>query len=188
MIGAVSNFAVRRAEPADAEQIADVFLAARAEMTYLPHRHTGEETRSWIATVVLPTRRVWVVAAHQGIAGFAALVGDHLDHLYVRPDSQGRGIGSALLAEAKAASPDGLSLFVFARNVRARAFYERHGFAPVAFGDGSGNEEREPDVRYEWSPHDGADAPARSFVPTLVERDARATLSRDAQHGLGEGT
>jgi hypothetical protein len=32
----------------------------------------------------------------------------------------------------------------------ARRFYERHGYIAVAFSDGSGNEERCPDVLYEW--------------------------------------
>ena len=42
-----------------------------------------------------------------------------------------------------------LRLYTFARNEGARRFYERHGFVAVAFGDGSGNQEGEPDVRYE---------------------------------------
>ena len=36
-----------------------------------------------------------------------------------------------------------------AGNTDARRFYERHGFTAVASSDGSDNEEREPDVRYE---------------------------------------
>jgi RimJ/RimL family protein N-acetyltransferase len=47
-----------------------------------------------------------------------------------------------------AASVGSLWLYTFARNERARRFYERNGFAAVAFG-------YEPfwqleDVRYEW--------------------------------------
>ncbi len=39
------------------------------------------------------------------------------------------------------------------RSTRSRdRFYERRGFVPIAFGDGSGNEERQPDVRYAWRP------------------------------------
>jgi hypothetical protein len=34
--------------------------------------------------------------------------------------------------------------------MRARAFYERHGFVAIEFGDGSGNEAGQPDVFYEW--------------------------------------
>ena len=33
-----------------------------------------------------------------------------------------------------------------------RDFYERWGFKAVRFGDGSGNEEKCPDVLYEWRP------------------------------------
>jgi hypothetical protein len=41
-------------------------------------------------------------------------------------------------------------LYVFQANIRARQFYERHGFSAIDFGDGSLNEERCPDVLYEW--------------------------------------
>ncbi|WP_165694275.1 hypothetical protein [Teichococcus deserti] len=40
----------------------------------------------------------------------------------------------------------------FARNRRARAFYAREGFQEVAFGDGSDNEEGEPDIQLNWVP------------------------------------
>lgn len=43
-----------------------------------------------------------------------------------------------------------MSLHVFAKNEGARHFYERLGFTAVEESDGSRNEEREPDVRYEW--------------------------------------
>jgi hypothetical protein len=42
-----------------------------------------------------------------------------------------------------------LRLYTFQCNQGARRFYERHGFIAVAFGDGSSNEEGEPDIRYE---------------------------------------
>jgi ribosomal protein S18 acetylase RimI-like enzyme len=48
--------------------------------------------------------------------------------------------------------PDGLQLWVFQKNVGARRFYERHGFRLVELTDGAGNEENEPDARYEWRP------------------------------------
>ena len=43
-------------------------------------------------------------------------------------------------------------LWVFQRNEGARRFYERHGLRLAALTDGAGNEEREPDARYEWRP------------------------------------
>ena len=47
--------------------------------------------------------------------------------------------------------PDGFSLWTFQQNLRARRFYERHGFVAVEETDGLGNEERAPDVRYLWT-------------------------------------
>ena len=48
--------------------------------------------------------------------------------------------------------PDGFSLWVFHQNERARAFYEAHGAVAVELTDGARDEERTPDVRYEWKP------------------------------------
>ena len=38
------------------------------------------------------------------------------------------------------------------QNERARRFYEARGFRAVEFTDGEANEEKTPDVRYEWRP------------------------------------
>jgi len=85
-----------------------------------------------------------------------------LDQLYVAPDRLGAGIGSRLLDTAKQRSPAGLTLYTFQVNERARRFYERNGFVAEWFGDGSANEEGQPDVRYVWRPT--GDGPDPMFV------------------------
>lgn len=63
-----------------------------------------------------------------GVAqGFLALIGDEVGGLFVRPGAQGRGIGRALMDQAKTLRPR-LELSVFAENPRAKWFYERNGF------------------------------------------------------------
>ena len=57
-----------------------------------------------------------------------------------------------LMALAKERRPDGLELYTFQINERARRFYEHHGFVVAALGDGTGNEEGQPDVLYRWRP------------------------------------
>jgi ribosomal protein S18 acetylase RimI-like enzyme len=144
---------LRPAEPADAAAVTAVFLASRAAaMPYLPDLHTDEETAWWITHVMLPGHRVWVAEQDpdRRIVGFAALAGTMLEHLYLHPDVRRRGIGTRLLDQVRVASPHELTLHVFQRNTAARAFYERHGFRLVHAGDGSGNEEREPDALYRW--------------------------------------
>jgi GNAT superfamily N-acetyltransferase len=134
------------------EDIADVFIASFRQLTFLPALHTDEETRGWIRGVMLPSHAVWVADEGDGIVGFAAHDHDLLALLYVHPDAQSRGIGTALLDVVKRELPRGFRFWVFQRNERARTFYERHGCNVLELTDGSGNEEREPDALYEWVP------------------------------------
>jgi putative acetyltransferase len=52
----------------------------------------------------------------------------YLDQIVVAPEAWGSEVATALLAEARRISPDGLDLKVNADNARAIRFYEKHGF------------------------------------------------------------
>jgi GNAT superfamily N-acetyltransferase len=144
---------VRPAGHADADAIADVYLASFAATYDFPPTHSDQQVRGWIADVLLPTAEVWVVTApDQSVVAMMALTSDMLDQLYVAPGWTGQGIGSRLIALAQSCRPGGLDLYTFQVNTGARRFYERHGFVEVARGDGSGNEEGQPDLRYSWRP------------------------------------
>jgi ribosomal protein S18 acetylase RimI-like enzyme len=141
---------IRRAEPKDAEAIADTFVAALESLVFLPAIHTAEDHRHFIGEIVPRDHELWVAEEDGRIVGFAAIGESTLGHLYVHPELHGRGIGSALLAKTKELRPSGFTLWTFPANERACRFYERHGMRAVNFGDGTGNEEGLPDVQYEW--------------------------------------
>jgi GNAT superfamily N-acetyltransferase len=142
---------LRSGRAEDAAALASVHQRSRAAaMPRLPVLHDETETRSWMRDVVLAEQRVLVAERNARVVGFAALHGDWLEQLYVAPDAIGSGVGRPLLDAAKAERPAGLWLYVFTRNARARRFYEAAGFVLVAEGDGSGNEEHEPDCTYRW--------------------------------------
>ncbi len=145
---------IRRARASDAPAIADLFIAARAAMTYLPPLHTDDETRAFIARVVA-TQEVWVTVTTQDhLTGFAAINDEDekifLDHLYIAPFAQGTGLGSALLAHVKTQRPQGFSLWTFDQNHGARRFYETHGLSLARKTDGRDNEEKLADCLYVW--------------------------------------
>ena len=146
-------FSLRRAVPEDAAVLTDIHVRARREsMSYLPDTHSPEEVLAWIREVVLTHDEVWVAARGEDVVGFLALSDDLLYHLYVYPEDQGQGAGSALLDLVKELRPGGFRLWVFQRNEQARGFYEHRGLRLVELTDGSENEEREPDALYEWRP------------------------------------
>jgi ribosomal protein S18 acetylase RimI-like enzyme len=121
-------------------------------MPYLPKLYSDEDVLSWIANSVLPNSEVHVADLQGEPVGFLALREELLEHFYVHSDAQHRGGGSALLDQAKRLRPEGFALCVFQRNTNARSFYETRGLRLIRLGDGSGNEEREPDALYSWSP------------------------------------
>lgn len=148
---------IRRATAADAAAVAEISTASRhAAMPTIRWAHTPEEDRWWVANILLQQDEVWVAEEAGTLLGFLALHDDAaanwVSQLYLRPGTWRRGIGSALLAHAKARHPAGLRLWCFQVNARGRAFYERHGFTVDHMTDGADNEEREPDMLYVWVP------------------------------------
>lgn len=144
---------IRRATPTDADAVGRVFVAARDEMPYLPR--IPERDRGRLGGLFVERHRLWVWAEDGKIAGFVGVDDGEVSHLYVTPEAQGRGIGTALLEHAKSVSPERLELWVFQKNEDARGFYERRGFWLVRLTDGAENMEREPDALYEWRAADG---------------------------------
>jgi ribosomal protein S18 acetylase RimI-like enzyme len=111
--------------------------------------HPLREQRDALMKNVLPNNTVKVAFLDGRMVGFVAATRSSIAQLYVRKEFCRRGIGTRLLGWAKTQSGGRLSLYTFARNGGARAFYERHGFRIVAQG-------HEPhwkldDVRYEWT-------------------------------------
>ena len=152
------RIAIRRATIDDADEIGEIWLASFRATYPFPPAHPDDDVRAWLRDEHVATGSAWVavdddrpVALMVLRPGRGGAVGE-LDQLYVHPGRLGEGIGRELLELAKRESPGGLELYTFQVNARARRFYERNGFVAEAFGDGSHNEEHQPDVRYAWRP------------------------------------
>jgi GNAT superfamily N-acetyltransferase len=146
---------VRPAGPEDAQAIADLYTAARVDAVpqMPPALHTNAEDRAYVARRVTEADvTIWVAEQGSELLGFATCTPTFLDGLYVRTDLLGQGIGSLLLDVVEATHPDGYELWVFESNAGARRLYERRGLVEVERTDGSGNEEKAPDIRMAWRP------------------------------------
>jgi putative acetyltransferase len=153
MPDAPDRFSLRMAAPDDAARIATLCARVRAaQLPYLPKLHTPEEDLRFFAGDVMRSCAVWLAESGR-ILGFIAFRTGWVDHLYVDLGDERRGVGSALLAKAMAVQPS-LQLWAFRKNTGAIDFYRRRGFTIVKETDGSGNEEREPDVLLAWRKSD----------------------------------
>jgi putative acetyltransferase len=111
--------------------------------------HFFYEDREYFRDHILKQNQVFVVEEEGRVIAFLAMREDFIDHLYVHPDAQRRGVGKALLAHARQLSPEHLWLYTLQINMNARSFYEKNGFTAEKFGI-SPPPESEPDVEYHW--------------------------------------
>ena len=140
---------LRPFEPACLPELLRMWRASFEAGVGVVDPHPIAEQEHYFVQRVLPHHSVRIAWAGRELVGFVAASPQVVAQLYVRAGLQRRGIGTQLLEWAKAQSDGSLSLYTFARNAVARAFYERHGFVAVAHGF-------EPtwqleDVQYRWS-------------------------------------
>jgi ribosomal protein S18 acetylase RimI-like enzyme len=147
--------------PDDALPLVRMWRASFEHGVGVADPHPIEGQIAYLHQVVLPANRVRLARIDNQIVGFLAASAESVAQLYVRVDHIGQGIGSQLLALAQAESAGSLWLYTFARNARARRFYESRGFVAIAHGF-------EPmwqldDVKYRWQ---RAAQPAIATTPT----------------------
>ncbi|SFB42945.1 Acetyltransferase (GNAT) family protein [Rhizobium sp. NFR07] len=140
----------RRLARNDMAAAANVFRSAfDARLPWLAGLHTPAEDRGFWQDHLHATCEIWGAERAGELLGVIAFRKDWIEQLYVLPAAQGRGIGTRLLDVAKTVNGE-LFLWTFQKNAGARHFYHSNGFAVVTETDGSGNEEKEPDVLLSW--------------------------------------
>lgn len=134
---------------ADVDGAAKAFSASFRSMTFVRKMHSDAEDLVFVRGLILQ-KECWVAEGSSQILGIACYHDGWLEQLYVNPAHHNEGAGTLLLHRVMREHPEGFQFWTFQANVGARRFYERNGCVAVEFTDGSGNEEKTPDVRYKW--------------------------------------
>lgn len=144
---------IRKAEPQDAAEIAEVHLQAwrGAYSGIIPHRALnamlGRRGSDWWANAIRRAATVLVVEIGGKLAGYATIGRNRarelaqqgeIYELYLRPEYQGIGLGSRLFAAARQRLLDsglqGMVVWALEDNSGALAFYEGAGGRDIAEG------------------------------------------------------
>ncbi|PJG58936.1 GNAT family N-acetyltransferase [Aeromonas cavernicola] len=118
---------LRPSRPDDMEQILEIWLLASLQAHDFVDASCWWQAQETLRTRYFERARLWVYEERDQLLGFMALVDNYLAALFVRPDQQQRGVGHALLQEAKR-QKEALYAVVFAENSEAVRFYHHHGF------------------------------------------------------------
>jgi len=144
-------YVIRNAEAGDLEACAGVVNDYVDATDWLPRIKSREEIAALFGPELLTLR--WLLVAEEGgrVLGYLSMGGSgHIAAFYLLPFARGRGIGRAMMAEAKAHSPGGLSLTVFEPNLAAQRFYAREGFAEDPAGRDETTDEGVPTLLLLW--------------------------------------
>ena len=144
---------IRRAEPRDANSIAEVHRAAwqGAYAGIIPHKALtsmiGRRGGNWWANAIRRAASVLVIEIGGDIAGYATIGRNRardlpqqgeIYELYLRPECQGIGLGSRLFTAARQKLADhgldGMVVWALEENTGALSFYRGIGGRDIAQG------------------------------------------------------
>ena len=126
---------IRQAQPEDVPSIATIWFKGWQDghLGHVPDALIQARTQeSFLARASARTAETTVAAIGGEVAGFVMVVDDEVEQVYVAAGHRGSGVADPLLAEAERLVAEQQYeeawLAVVAGNLRARRFYERHGW------------------------------------------------------------
>ena len=185
---------IRAATDADHDLLRELWEEFEAELDQEPHlRETWDEAWEDLSTTVQEGVALIAEDEDRPVGFVFCVLGDrgrktaHITDIYVRAQARGRGIGRALLAElvapARGAGLEHVSLEVLVRNPDARRLYERLGFLPVdlfmvaplgAFAERVASEERPESyasLHVQTDDEAGVERAVTQFMPRVGRTD-----------------
>lgn len=130
---APATYSLRPLRPDDLDAISRVhWRACRVAYRFMSWSYTEDQVRCWYAHKLQEWDWARVGCLGDAVIAYLAALGAHVDQLFVDPDHQRAGLGSALLGAMLDRGLRPVTLTVFAENAPARALYERFGFRAAA--------------------------------------------------------
>jgi GNAT superfamily N-acetyltransferase len=127
-----ATYSIRPLRADDLDDISRIhWRACRIAYRFMDWSYSLDEVRRWYADRMQEWDWGRVACESEKVVAFIAASGAHVDQLFVDPDHQRAGLGSILLNAMLERRLRPVTLWVFAGNRPARAFYEKFGFREV---------------------------------------------------------
>ena len=125
-----TDYRIRAFQAEDMEAVLSIWLSVSVQAHDFIEPRFWESKQGAMRDVYLPASETYVAEALGQVVGFYSLYENTLAAIFVQPNQQGHGLGSALLEDAKRRR-EWLQLTVYAQNVSSVRFYEARGFVPM---------------------------------------------------------
>ena len=119
---------IRDYRSADIDQVLAIWLAASIEAHHFIEPAFWQSKMGEMRNVYIPASETFVYEDEGVVVGFYSLYENTLAAIFVAPGSQGKGVGSVLLDDAKSRRAK-LQLTVYKENAASIRFYRSNGFS-----------------------------------------------------------
>ncbi|MGR3711561.1 MAG: GNAT family N-acetyltransferase [Shimia sp.] len=120
-------FEIRPYRTADSDAVIAIWRAASNQAHSFLSEAFVEKAGAEIRDIYLPMAETYVAEVNGTPRGFIALIGNEVGGFFMDPESQGQGMGRALM-DVAVSKPNRLELDVFVENPIGRRFYMAYGF------------------------------------------------------------
>lgn len=123
---------IRRANPEDADTLTEIAHAAKRHWNYPESWIEQWQTDLTISGEFIRTHEVFAATINDAVIGCCALVMTdsvaEIEHMWIRPEQMGGGVGRALFEHARARAAElGANVLELSADPHAEAFYARMG-------------------------------------------------------------
>ncbi len=133
---------IQRIAEDDIPEVVDVWYQASIHAHgFIPDSY-WKANKELMKNKYIPMSETYIAKNGEKILGFISLMDDYLAALFVRPELQGRGVGSSLLNYTKNIR-NSLKLKVFCKNEKSIEFYKSRGFSVSSESKDKETEENE---------------------------------------------
>jgi len=122
---------IRKMETPDIDEVVDIWYEASIVAHNFIPKDFWDANRAVMKSKYMPMSEAYVFIDGEQILGFIALIDEYLAAIFVKPESQGKGIGSSLLSHIKNLR-DHLQLKVYDKNKKSINFYRNKGFSVIS--------------------------------------------------------
>lgn len=118
---------IREAREEDLDRLVELWYEASIKAHDFSDSKYWEDNKKTMRELYLPLSQNWIIGDGDG---FISMMGSEINALFISPDQENKGLGTALVNWAKR-EENTLTLNVYARNEKAVRFYEKMGFSHI---------------------------------------------------------
>lgn len=138
----MKDIEIHKITEGDIPKIVDIWYDASIKAhNFIPDNY-WEENKELMKSKYIPMSETYKAIQRAQILGFVCLTEEYLAAIFVKPEFQGKGIGSLLLNTAKNLR-NTLKLKVFCKNMDSVEFYKSRGFSVISKSKDTDTDENE---------------------------------------------